>query len=45
MAVTASQLISKGAKLSDEGEHWISDIDNNVWKPGVYGWSKYPKDA
>ena len=18
---------------------WISDVDNNVWEPGVYGWS------
>lgn len=19
---------------------WVSDIDNNVWEPGVYGWSE-----
>lgn len=43
--VGADDAYMKGAKVSDEGEHWISDIDNNVWKPGVYGWSKYPKDA
>ena len=43
--VGAEDAYMKGAKVSDEGEHWISDIDNNVWKPGVYGWSKYPKDA
>ena len=43
--VGAEDAYMKGPKVSDEGEHWISDIDNNVWKPGVYGWSKYPKDA
>ena len=28
----------KGDKVSYNGSHWISDIDNNVWQPGVYGW-------
>ena len=27
-----------GAKVSHNGKHWISDYDNNVWEPGVYGW-------
>ena len=27
-----------GDKVSDEGKHWISDVDNNVWRPGVFGW-------
>ena len=22
------------------GKTWISDIDNNVWEPGVYGWTE-----
>lgn len=30
----------KGDKVSYDGEHWISDIDNNVWSPTTYGWSK-----
>ncbi len=21
------------------GQTWVSDVDNNVWEPGVYGWS------
>lgn len=29
-----------GAKVSYDGKHWISDIDNNIWAPGVYGWSE-----
>ncbi len=28
----------KGDKVSYNGSHWISDIDNNVWQPGAYGW-------
>lgn len=28
-----------GAKVSHNGGHWISDVDNNVWEPGVYGWT------
>ena len=31
----------KGAKVSRNSKHWISDVDNNVWEPGVYGWSEY----
>ena len=29
----------KGDKVTHNGYTWISDIDNNVWEPGVYGWS------
>ena len=31
---------SLGAKVSHDGKHWISDYDNNVWEPGVFGWSE-----
>ena len=30
----------KGDKVSYNGKHWISDVDNNVWAPSVYGWSE-----
>ena len=30
----------KGDKVSHNGKTWISDIDNNVWEPGIYGWSE-----
>ena len=29
-----------GDKCSHNGKHWISDVDNNVWEPSVYGWSE-----
>ena len=30
---------SKGDKVTHNGQVWISDMDGNVWEPGVYGWS------
>lgn len=24
----------------EEGDVWVSTVDNNVWEPGVYGWEK-----
>lgn len=29
-----------GAKVSHNNKHWISDVDGNVWEPGVYGWTE-----
>ena len=29
-----------GDKVTYNGKTWISDIDNNVWAPGAYGWSE-----
>lgn len=29
----------KGDKVKHNGQTWVSDVDNNVWEPGVYGWS------
>ena len=29
---------SKSDKVTHNGKTWTSDIDNNVWEPGVYGW-------
>lgn len=28
-----------GDKVKHNGKTWKSDVDNNVWEPGVYGWS------
>lgn len=28
----------KGDKVLHNGKTWESSVDNNVWKPGVYGW-------
>lgn len=29
-----------GDKVTHNGMTWVSDIDNNVWEPGVYGWTQ-----
>ena len=29
----------KGDKVLHYGNKWESDINNNVWEPGIYGWS------
>lgn len=36
----AQDAYSLGAKVSHNGAHWISDVNNNVWEPGVYGWTQ-----
>lgn len=30
----------KDDKVTHNGKTWVSDIDNNVWEPGVYGWTE-----
>lgn len=29
-----------GDKVRHNDKVWVSDVDNNVWEPGVYGWSE-----
>lgn len=36
----AHDAYSKGDKVSHNGKHWVSDIDANVYEPGVYGWTE-----
>lgn len=36
----SSDTYMMGDKVSHNGKHWVSDVDNNVWAPGVYGWSE-----
>ena len=31
---------SQGDKVSHMDKHWVSDMNGNVWQPGVYGWSE-----
>ena len=31
---------AQGAKVTHNEKHWTSDVDNNVWEPGVYGWTE-----
>lgn len=30
----------KGDKVKHNGKTWVSDVDSNVWEPGVYGWTE-----
>ena len=36
----AHDAYAAGAKVSHNGKHWTSDLDGNVWEPGVYGWTE-----
>lgn len=36
----AHDAYEKGYKVSHNDKHWISNVDNNVWEPGVYGWTE-----
>ena len=38
--VGAHDAYNTGDKVSHNGKHWTSDVDNNVWEPGVYGWTE-----
>lgn len=30
----------KGDKVTHNGKTWVSTVDDNVWEPGVYGWTE-----
>lgn len=36
----ATDAYMKGDTVSHNEKLWVSDIDNNVWEPGVYGWTE-----
>lgn len=38
--IGAGDAYMNGDKVTFENEHYVSNIDNNVWQPGVYGWDK-----
>lgn len=37
--VGAHDAYNRGDKVSHNGKHYTSDVDANVWEPGVYGWT------
>lgn len=41
----AHDAYSAGAKVSHNEARWTSDVDNNVWEPGVYGWTEATEEA
>lgn len=36
----AHDAYAKGYKVSHNDKHWISDVDANVWEPGVTMWTE-----
>ena len=36
----ATNAYMQGDKVTHNGKTWVSDVDNNVWMPGVYGWTE-----
>lgn len=36
----ATDAYVKGDKVAHNDKVWISDVDANVWEPGVYGWTE-----
>lgn len=38
--VGAHDAYNSGDKVSHNGKHWTSNVDANVWEPGVYGWTE-----
>lgn len=41
--VGSTDAYAKGAQVSHNGKHWTSNVDANVWEPGVYGWTEVSK--
>lgn len=38
--IGAHDAYAAGDKVSHADKNWVSDVDGNVWEPGVYGWSE-----
>ena len=36
----AHDAYAKGDKVTHNSKKWTSDVDANVWEPGVYGWTE-----
>lgn len=41
----AHDAYAKGDKVTHNSKKWISDVDANVWEPGVYGWTEYVEEV
>lgn len=36
--IGAADAYMAGDQVTHNDRHWISDYDNNVWEPGIFGW-------
>lgn len=43
--IGAHDAYAKGDKVTHNDKHWISDIDANVYEPGVYGWTEAEEES
>jgi hypothetical protein len=41
----AHDAYAKDAQVMYEGAVWMSTVDNNTWKPGVYGWERQKEES
>lgn len=41
----AHDAYAKGDKVTHSSKKWTSDVDANVWEPGVYGWTEYVEEV
>lgn len=42
--ICAADAYGEGDKVSHKGKWWTSDLNGNVWEPGVYGWTQFTQD-
>lgn len=40
----ATDAYKMGDKVSHNEKHWVSNLDNNTWEPGVYGWDEHVEE-
>lgn len=38
--IGAHDSYAAGDKVTHNEKHWISNVDGNVWEPGVFGWDQ-----
>ena len=38
--IGAHDAYAAGDKVSHNSKHWVSNVNANVWEPGVYGWDE-----
>lgn len=38
--IGAHDAYAAGDKCSHNGKHWVSNVDGNVWEPGIFGWDE-----
>lgn len=38
--ISAQDAYMEGDKVSHKEKHWVSNVNANVWEPGIYGWTE-----